>query len=357
MSGPAKPVTINDVARRAGVSAATVSYVLRNVRSVRPHVHEAVARAVKDLDYRPNRVAASLRRNNTMTIGVVVPDVQNAFFMGVVQRVEEMAQRAGYKILLACSAEDTEREQEHIDGLLDRRVNALVVFPTLDDPPFKSGIDALSVPVVFVDRGLDATETDTVAVDNAAAARTATQHLIDLGHRDILLLVSSLALGNMRDRAAGYEQAMVAAALADGTRIAETGLDLPVARNRVLAALREAQPTAVFAATNQITLTALRSLRELGQSVPTDISLVGFDDFDWMEVLDITAVRQPTAALGDGIWDCLRHRMHEPATQPQSLRLNCTLRVRGSTRKVAGRRGATGAPRYGRAETSKGSVK
>ena len=203
-----RPPTIRDVAELASVAPATVSNVLTGRRPVAEDRKQRVLAAVAQLGYRPNHLAASLRRQETRTIGIVIPDLTNPFFAALVHRIEELAAEADYQILLMSSNEDTEQEAHRVEVLLARQTDGLIIAPARDDVSAFAASAADLPPTVLVDRGFGLAGFDTIAADNYDAAKRGCQHLLSLGHTDIVLVVSDTSLNNIADRIAGYRDAL-----------------------------------------------------------------------------------------------------------------------------------------------------
>jgi LacI family transcriptional regulator len=327
--------TIQDVARLAKVAPATVSNVLNATRPVAEIRKERVLAAVKELGYRPNALAASLRRKETRTIGIVVPDLTNPFFAALVHRIEELAAESDYQILLVSSNEDPKQEAARIRTLLDRRIDGLIVAPSRDEvEAVRHPIGALP-PTVLVDRGFGLAGFDTIAADNAEAGYRGCQHLLELGHRDIAILATDPKLANIANRVAGYRRALEKAGVAKRARVVTGGLDVDscqVATERELR--RVDRPSAIFSATYAATLGAIKAIRSVGLDFPKDISLLGIDDSDWMSVLHpyVSAVAQPVEEMGALAWRLLNQRLAGDGAKSARILLPCTLYARESTR-------------------------
>lgn len=333
-TSPAVP-TIRDVAAHAGVAPATVSNVLSGRRSVRADLRDRVLAAIEATGYRPNRLAASLRRARTDTIGILVPDLTNPFFAALVHRLEDLAAADGYQILLAGSNEDEAREAARLNTLLSRRIDGLILAPARDDAAALGDHGAHLPPTVLMDRGFDHPGFDTVAADNEAAVWLGCRHLLELGHRDVALVVTSPDLANMRERIAGYEAALAAAGFGARAQVLAGGFDVEGCRAAVEQALRRAAPpSAIFAANHVATLGAVKAIRALDLDFPGAVSLLGFDDTDWMTVLRpyLSVVAQPVASMADAVWRLLLDRLGDAGRPCRHLRLACTLAVRESTR-------------------------
>ena len=191
--------TMRDVAKAAGVSTATVSNVLHGLRFVGPEKQQRVRDAIANLSYSPNRVAASLRSRRSQLIGVVLPDMTTSFFSAMFRRIEELAADSNYQILLADSQEDTGRERERIQALIARQTDGLIVVPCIDKSPALDEIRQSGIPTVIFDRVAADTDFDSIAVDNIAAGREGTAHLLALGHRNIVFLASDPGLRNIAE--------------------------------------------------------------------------------------------------------------------------------------------------------------
>lgn len=326
--------TIRDVAALAGVSTATVSNVLSGSRYVGPERRGRVKDAIDELGYRPNEIAASLRSQRTRIIGIVVPDIVNAFFSSFVQHIEELAAGSGYQIILVSTNEDAAQERERMLALLSRRVDGLIVIPVGDAFETQAEIRSEGVATVVVDRGCQLTDIDTIAADNLSAAREGTRHLIGLGHRDIAMVVSSPDLDNIQGRIEGYRMALSEAGLQDREQIVVGGITVESSRAAVMRCLdRPDRPTALFAATNIVALGAIHAIRDLDLDFPREISLLGFDDFEWMTVLKpyISTIQQPTQEMAAHAWKLVTDRLAGRRHEVAGMRLPCTLRVREST--------------------------
>ena len=328
--------TMRDVAERAGVAPATVSNVLSGRRQVRPELRERVTAAIAATGYRPNQLASSLRRMRTDTVGIVVPDLTNPFFAALVHRLEDLAAEDGYQILLVGSNEDETRENDRLQTLLSRQIDGLIMVPARDETAARHTNRLRLPPTVLMDRGFGHADFDTVTADNLDAAARGCAHLIALGHRDIAFVVTSPTLDNMRERIDGYRAALAAAGLTEHARILAGGFTIEGCRGVIEQELLRAEPpSAIFAATYVATLGAVKAIRALDLDFPGEVSLLGFDDTDWMTVLRpyLSTVAQPVAAMADAAWSLLRERLIDRQGPCRHLRLPCTLAVRESTQR------------------------
>ena len=320
------------MARRAGVSTASVTRFLRGqrVRSA-----SAIAEAVRALDYRPSEVARSLKSGVTRSIGVVVPDVSNPFFAAVVKGAESVSRLDMYNISLCNTDESAEREHEVLAALRGR-VDGLILAPVTEQAETVADLRRAEVPIVLLDREFHGnTGFDAVLVDNAGGARQAVEHLVGLGHERIGLISGPIDTTPGRGRYEGF-----VAALGDaGIELDEAHVQQGDFREEggYQAALRllAVQPplTAIFAANNLMSIGALRALRDMGASVPGDVSFIGFDDHALAELLapPLTVIDRPTEEQGALAMRLLLNRLGgATGDKPRRIVLDTTLRSRGS---------------------------
>jgi DNA-binding LacI/PurR family transcriptional regulator len=328
-----KSHSINDVAKLAGVSAATVSNVLTGRKRVSAGLAAKVEAAVEALDYRADPLASMLRSGEARIVAVLAPDLDNPFFTSIVSAVEAEVGRDAYEVIVASSHDDEAAERAKLRAMLAWRPAGLIVVPCSDAFAGRALIEASGAPYVIADRVTNQLDADTVSIDNEAAGRLAAQHLIDLGHARILIAASSLRLANIRQRCHGAAEALAARGL-PAPDIVELGFDIETGVERLSQWLqRHAPPTAIQALTNFNTLTALTTLAERGLRLPQDISLVGFDDYAWMRAraTPLTAVAQPVREMGRILWERLGARIRGDASPARHVLLPCELKLRDST--------------------------
>ena len=330
--------TIRDVARRAGVSPGTVSNVLIGVRGVRADSRLSVMKAAEALGYKSNHMASSLRRGHTRTIGVVVPDLSNEFFSGLVTHWEAQAANAGYEILVVSSGDNPDIESRRIRALIARRVDGLLFAAARDDFGTAPGLPVSLPPAVLVDRASGHKRFDTVSSDNVAAGYEGTSHLIKLGHRDIACLTSADSHVHLRDRVQGYRMALKENGLSGRERLVIGGRSVDACRIVIEQQFRQAaRPTAIFATTFFSTLGAIKAIHELNIALPQDISLVAFEHSEWMTVFQpyLTSVAQRRDELAANSWSVLMDRIASPHATFRRLKIPITLSIRESARPVS----------------------
>lgn len=331
----AKTPTIRDVAARAGVSVATASNVVNGNRPVGDASRWRVLQAISALGYQVDRAASALRGASTRLIGMVVPDITNVFFASLVHGVEALAERDGYDLLLVSTNEDEAIERRRLAALVGRRIDGLIVVPASDVSMASLIANGVRLPpAVLLDRGAESPGFDTVRADCETGGYEATRHLIGLGHHDIAILTHSEHLRNIAERIDGCRRALAEAGLAGRERVVCGGHHLESLRGAIEMELHRAdRPTAIFALTNVCALAALKAARGLGLEIPGDVSIAGFDDFDWMLALRpyLTTVAQPVEEFAASVWSLLARRMADAATPTERILLPCALKLREST--------------------------
>jgi LacI family transcriptional regulator len=330
--------TMNDVARTAGVSVATVSRVLSNDGAgVSPELRERVTAAVAELDYHPNHLPRNLRARSSRTIGLVISDIDNPFFTAIVRGAEDVAHRRGYTMVLANTDEDAAREAICLQTMAAERAAGVVVASTGQHSDGVRRLISTGIPVVALDRRIAGANVDTVVVDNETASYEAVSHLASLGHRRVAMVGGPGKVSAIREREAGYERAVRDHGLEPGL-LRHSDLREAGGRRTTLELLREpaARPTAIFSVNNMSTIGVLHALRDLGLRAPDDVSVIGFDDIPTGDLLDppLSVVRQPTYQLGARAAELLLRRVEEPDVPVQEVVLAASLVLRPSTGPV-----------------------
>lgn len=329
--------SLQEVARRAKVSIATVSRVLNKSDKVVPETRAVVEQALRDLEYRPSRVARRLRMKDGRAhlVGLIIPDIQNPFYAEIARGVEDAAYAAEYALLLCNSDESSEKEQFYLDVMRSESVDGVVLPPFDETDAAVAAIMKTGMPVVCVDRSLSKEKTDLVEVDNYRGAFEAVTHLIDRGHKSIGLIEGRIQVSTSRERRRGYLDALAEAGIAARKDLMREG-DFRQESGRILAGQlldMKKPPTALFALNNLMTIGALNAIHQRNLTVPTDVAIVGFDDLPFAEALDppLTVVRQPAYDVGRQAMELLLKRIMEPARSTVTMRLLPQLIIRRST--------------------------
>lgn len=326
--------SMKDVAKRAGVSTATVSRVLSGGTGVSPRLQQRVLAAIEELNYQPSRVARSLRTRSSRILGLIISDIQNPFFTSVVRGVEDVAYAHQYVLLLCNSDEDPDKEKLYIDVLQAEQAAGMIVSPTREDSPHFAPLVEAGYPMVCMDRRLPGLAVDTVVVDNVEGARRAVSHLLALGHNRIGTICGPRVMTTGRERGEGYRLALEQHGLTMDPVLVYIG------DNKETGGYRGAQqllslpdpPTALFVGNNLMTIGAMNAISDRGLRIPEDVALVSFDDLPWSSLYRpaLTAVVQPTYELGHAAAELLLKRIDDNGRLPREIELATTLVVRES---------------------------
>jgi LacI family transcriptional regulator len=326
--------TMRDVAARAGVSLKTVSRVVNQESGVSAELAGRVARAIAELDFRPNVGASSLRRadGRTATVGLLLEDVSNPYSSALHRAIEDVALPRGVMVFSASLDEDAERERALALAFSHRRADGLILMPAGENQAYLSSELRAGTAIVCVDRAAVDLAVDSVIATNVTGAAEGVRHLIAGGHRRIAFLGDRPTIATARQRFAGYGDALRAAGLApDGELVVHELSGASSADGAATSLLaRPDPPTALFTAQNLITIGALRALRRLG--LEHEVAVVGFDDFPLADLLDppLTVIRQDVARIGKTVADLLFDRIDGNTSPPRHVVHEPTLVVRGS---------------------------
>jgi DNA-binding LacI/PurR family transcriptional regulator len=306
-------MTLHDLAKELNLSIATISRALSRPEDVAPLTRQRVLAAVHRHGYTPNGTTRSLRTQQTRTIGVVVSDIRNAFFAAVVKAIEDEARANGYTVLICNADEDSAKEEAALQLLLDRKVSGVINCSTGANLDLLRTFQKSGAVLVDFDRESGLKNVDTVVVDNRRGAELATQHLVDLGHRDIATVAGPQHLSNARGRLTGFQDTLrkhniqaKRSFIQYGNFRQESGYQAA----QKLHLLRQ-PPTALFVANVEMAAGVIAFVRDKGVTIPQEISIVSFDDSFWARYMDppLTVVAQPVETMGKCTMELLLARL------------------------------------------------
>jgi len=327
--------TIKDVAKEAGVSIATVSYVINNTRYVSTELMEKTNKAIKKLSYRPDAIARGLKTKKTHTIGLIISDLSNPFYSSLIKGVENFAMKKNYSLIICNTNETLNKENLYIDVLLKKKIDGLIIAPTGKNIEIFAQLKDEKVPFVFVDRKIKGIEIDVVLSDNIKGAYEATKHLIELGHKKIGVLIGLKSITTSIERFRGYKKALKEYNIdIDPKLLVEGSSRIESAQESIVELLNKPyRPTAIFSTNNLMTIGAMRGIVKKGLKCPDEISLVGFDDFDWASTFKptLTTVAQQPYKLGEKAAEMLCKRIKNKSGKFKEIRIPTELRIRNST--------------------------
>jgi DNA-binding LacI/PurR family transcriptional regulator len=327
---------MKDIARKAGVSIATVSRVINDNGIVNDATRTRVLQAIKDLKYQPSRVAKRLRSKGTSghMLGLLIPDIQNPFYVDVLRGIEEITVQKKYSVIMYNYGQDEKKQKQYLEILLSEAIDGLIAAPAREDDPLLKKMAKDGFPIVCIDRGLRDTDVDTVLVDNRKGAYEAVRYLIRAGYKRIAFISGLETLPTSRHREEGYRDALEEYQMEPDEsllRIGDSKIDSGRNLTRELLSMKN-PPDAIFAGNNLMTLGALETIQRMGLRIPRDIAIIGFDDMIWSNSLNppLSAVRQPAWEIGKRAGELLIQRIEEPGRACVRMVLKTELMKRSS---------------------------
>ncbi|MCI9621428.1 MAG: LacI family transcriptional regulator [Dorea sp.] len=337
--------TIGDVARIAKVSKSTVSHVLNNTKNVSDKTREKILKVIEETGYTPNLVAKALKKSETKTIGLVISDIQNQYFIDVIKAISDECIRNGYMVFLADSNDDPVRELEIAKSFCERCVDGVILSPTANSEKYVGQyFRERDIPIVYIDRMLDLNG-DWVGSENHRSMRNLTEHLISLGHKRIAFAAGLRHISTTEERIEGYKEALEKNGIVLDEALIIEGESRSGPAERGTKEIIERMmgiddcPTAIIAANNLMVLGVMKALSELNIRVPEDMAVVAFDDCEWAGLFRprLTAVAQPCKDIGRKAAELLLERIHDRSGSPQRIYFQPELVVRescGSKRNI-----------------------
>ncbi len=331
---------MEDVARAAGVSKATVSRVLAGIpNGATEATAQEVRRTASALGYVVNSLASSLRSRQSFTVGLVLADVSNPFFGRIASGVEARLSQKGYSVILGNTGNDIARERAIVRVLVEKQIDGLIVAPSTTASEHLREAQERGVKLVLIDSEIPDLAADSVTIDNEGGARVAVEHLLALGHRRIALVSGPLVASFDVQRRDGYYAALRAAGVApDPSLVVPGDLCVDGGRDAVSRILRlQPRPTAIFVSNNMMALGAMVALAEAGVAVPEEISVVAFDEEDWYAITNppLTGVANSAFDMGQGAAGFLLDAIEAAMPRDQRHeRLPAALSLRASTRRL-----------------------
>lgn len=333
-----KPITLKDIAKEIGVHVSTVSRALDRdgQNSLTPEVVERVRKAAERMGYRRNRLASGLRTKRTMTVGVMIPDITNTLFPPIVRGVDRVLEDAGYASIIVNTDGIAEREERLIDALLERGVDGIIDAAAYQDDPRIKGVADQGIPVVTVNRQVGNSSIPSVVNDDAEGVRLALNYLYDKGHRRIAHIAGPQDLSTSITRLGAFEAAAkdLVLELPPAATIHSTRFDEEEGRRCAEELLRDSwNCTAILCANDRLALGAIDQIARHGLSCPDDISVTGFNDVPFLDLIPpgLTTIRVQQDAIGRLAAELLLKMVEDStATIPRTTILPVKLIERGS---------------------------
>lgn len=307
-----RSATMADIAKVSGVSITTVSHVINKTRAVRQETESAVISAIAAVGYR------QLNHSNvtgTKMLGLASSAISNPSFHDLLRGVEQAASRVGYSLLVADTHDELAVELRVMTELVSRQVEAILIAPAPGESTAVDYAVGEGVPVVVLDRSIDA-DVDQIGAENIESTASLVEHLASIGHTKIAMISGLPGLSTTRERIAGFKlgAARHDISISDDHIVSGLGDD-DAAEQAMLQLMGSGDPpTALVMGNNRTTIGAMRAARRLGIEIPRDVALVAFDDFEWADLFHprLTVIAQPTASIGEQAVELVMSRLDEP---------------------------------------------
>lgn len=325
-----KRVSIKDVAKEAGVSIASVSYVLNNRKEGRisEETMKMVRKAAADLNYRPNKIAKSLKTQRTFTLGLIVADIANPYFSELARIIEDEARKIDCTLIIGSCDENKEKFESLIDTFCERQVDGLIIAPVEDCADFLKKIEKNNVPFVLIDRNMPGVEAASIQIDNYDACYKGVKHLVDGGSKNICFINYKEDLQNLVNREKGFLQAIKDQNITDYKILA---IDKDFIKNDINKGIEEIiehnQIDALFFSSNRLAVTGLKKLRELNVKVPEQLAILAFDKTEAYDLfrVPISYIKQPLKTIGVSAIEILDRQIKEKSKITESIVLKSRL--------------------------------
>ena len=329
-----KAVTIKEVAKLAGVSTTTVSYVINKSRFVSEQTRAKVLKAIEELDYRPNIVARSLRERKTGTVGLIICDLRNPFFSEVLQGIETYLGEKKYSLIVTNTDYDNDKERESIDMFYSKQMDGVIIVPGENTNKHVKFLTERNIPVVLLDKKIQNLNVDVVLVNNREGSKQLTEHLMSLGHKRIGIIAGPLNSTTGKERLEGYLKALKAHSIPEDNDLIKIG-DFKKQSGYLLTLeliSLAVPPTVIFACNNLLGLGVMQALKEKKIRIPEEIGLAIFDDLPWFGYVSpfLTGVAQPSFQLGETAGKLLFEQMRKRRKRPKEVVLDVQLKIRQS---------------------------
>jgi LacI family transcriptional regulator len=308
-----KKITMKDIASKAEVSVSTVSFVLNNIgekMGISTTVINKVLAVAQELNYKPNMIASSLRTGETRSIGLIIEDISNQFFSDLAKVVEDEARNLNYRVFYCSTGGDDQRADELVSSLLQANVDGFIIAPTEKLEKTIDNLLKMQVPVVLIDRYFPEQLVSSVVMDNYEGAYFATKKMVDSGCRNIAVVNVNSGMIQMKLRESGYQDALKENGIYDESLIVQINFkDSEENKIKAITELLRAHPKVdgMLFLSNYLGLCGLQAFRQLGINIPSDISVISFDDHDSfrLHTPSISVISQPIAAMAKKAIDML----------------------------------------------------
>lgn len=339
-------VTIKDIAKRTGLSVSTVSLVLNHKSErISEKTVQTVLQTAEEMHYHPNRLAVGLITKKTQTLGLIIPDIVNTFFAEIAKGAEAECQKRGYSLILCNTNDNPQKDVDYVNVLIDKGVDGILFTMAVSSQVHKDTqcfqiMNQAEKPVVLVDRAVQEEDLGCVApsvtVDNELGGYAATRHLLELGHQKIGFISGPMGEQSSQKRLFGYIRALQEFSVTFDPTLMKVGDYHTPTGYRLSKELIEQGVTAIFACNDMMAYGIYQQASERGLSIPGDLSVVGFDDLQFSQFMEVplTSMKQPACEIGKCAVEKIIERIEHPGEQQESVRFKPELMVRKSTAQV-----------------------
>lgn len=338
-------VTISDIAKKANVSSATVSRVLNSSGYVKEDTKKRIQAVIKEMNYTPSAIARSLSKSETNTIGIIVPDITNSYFGEIIKGISEIAEKNNLNIILFNTDNYLEKEIRALNVLKEQRIKGIIMTPGFGEEKFNDDyiktISNLNIPIVLVSADVKFTNLNGVFVDNIKGSFDATQLLIKEGHTKVGIITGLLSAEPSIDRLMGYKKALEANNIEINDKYILNGdfkLDRAYELTKRLIEEKD-HPTALVVCSNMMTMGVIKALNEKNKNIPTDLSIIGFDKIDFLDMvgLNITYMEDCPIELGRSSMKMLCEIIYNSNDEDNNIKrltIAPKIVIRGSEKKL-----------------------
>ena len=337
-------VTIDDIAKKAGVSSATISRVLNNSSYVKEETREKVLKIIEEMNYVPSAIARSLSKRETSTIGIVVPDITNSYFGEIIKGISKIAEEAELNIILFNTNNNVKSELKALEEIKKHRLKGVIMTPGFGDTKFQyefiEAIKSINIPIVLVSADLNYITLSGVFVDDILGGYLATKSLIENGHNEIGIITGMMSSSSAVNRLSGYKRALKENNISINYEYIKEGkFKLEEAYELTNDFLRmENPPTAIIACSNRMTLGVIKALIQQKINVPNDIAIIGFNRVELMDIvgINLSYIEDSPIALGESSIRLLLDIFKSKDGEYEIKRINIPPRLilRGSEKKL-----------------------
>jgi len=328
---------MKDVAEKAGVSVATVSHVINNTRYVSEPTRQKVLKSMEELNYSPNKIARSLRKKETNTIGFIVPDISNFFFTGIANHIEQELNDNAYNVILCNSNENIKQEKNQLQTLNSYQIDGVIIAPAPGDHSYLHESTLIKdFPLVFIDRKPKNYNCTSVLVDNFESSYNAVRRLIDKGHDKIGIITGLSGITTTSERLNGYKKALKDHNIPVNDKYIRSGdSKFQAGYSCTKKLLEETDITALYVTNNLMCIGAVDCLNENSVSIPEELAIIGFDDYKWASITDppLSVISQPIEEIGKTAVNKLIEYIEgeaDESDEPQEIRLSTKFIERSS---------------------------